>query len=753
MALRPLPHAARFPAACLVALLAACGGGGDGGGPTQPVPPDLSGVWAGAWQGSDSQLGSVSGTWTVTINQTATSAFGPGTLLGDVDCMDGQMQSNPNAQTAVTGSVTRAPCGTVNWTLTALNVADGAASGTWNNALTFGTGTMTGVRIARLNGPRIRFVHPPGGTFGAIVTIVGENLSGISSPNAVVFNGNPATSPTSLISSDATRIVTTVPLSANNGPIEVNNTLGDALSPFPFNTNVGSPQPSVGGAAAQGALPAAVAPAGVAVSPDGRKFYVVDRGAGTVRVIRGSTLAAMQTVTVGGAPRSIVASPDGKRVYVAVAGIGVLVLDAANLFEYHRTTLDINDGPRDNPQGIAISPDGRTLLVSDGKAGGAVAVYTVSGNVLVAGLPFTMPLASLAPLGVAFAPDGMRAYVAAADIASAVPGSLHVFDPSNGAAIDSETIGVLPTAVAVSPNGNLVFVSNKGSNSVSIYNATTASLINPAVIVGTEPTGIAFAPSAGQVFVANRASSTVSVINAASFGIVNTPNLVNLQTPLAIAINPRGSTAYVAQLSPAGVREIGGLRVVTIVLAGNGIGSVRSSDSQILCGTACQAEFPQGNVTFTATPASGSRFVGWSGGCSGFSADITFNLAANTTCTATFNSNTPPPSQQQPPEDGCFIATAAYGSDMAREVQVLREFRGRWLMTNAPGRALVRFYYRNSPPVAELIRERDGARAAVRAVLSPLVWSIEHPLAAISLAGFCLMLGAGVRTRLIRRRA
>jgi len=41
----------------------------------------------------------------------------------------------------------------------------------------------------------------------------------------------------------------------------------------------------------------------------------------------------------------------------------------------------------------------------------------------------------------------------------------------------------------------------------------------------------------------------------------------------------------------------------------------------------------------------------------------------------------------------------------------------------------------------------------VRIALSPLVWSIEHPLAAISLAAFCLLLGAGVRTRLIRRRA
>ena len=130
------PQVKAFYTAAMLCMLAACGGGGDGD--ETPPPPDLSGVWSGAWQGSDPQLGSVSGTWTVTITQGATSAQGPGTLLGDVDCMDGQVQTNPNAQTAVTGSVVRPPCGTVNWTLTALNVAAGAASGTWTNAQTVG---------------------------------------------------------------------------------------------------------------------------------------------------------------------------------------------------------------------------------------------------------------------------------------------------------------------------------------------------------------------------------------------------------------------------------------------------------------------------------------------------------------------------------------------------------------------------------------------------------------------------------------
>jgi YVTN family beta-propeller protein len=432
-------------------------------------------------------------------------------------------------------------------------------------------------------------------------------------------------------------------------------------------------------------------------------------------------------------------------VYVAVEGLGVRVLDAANLFIHHTAFLNIDDGGRDNPQGMALSPDGRTLIVSDGRVGGVVTVYAIVGDTLVAGPSFSLPFATQAPLGVAFSPDGMRAYVVGAE--TGVNGSLYVFDLANGNVIDNDVVGLMPTAIAVSPDGARVFVTNKESDNVNVYDSGTVA--STPIAVGDQPTGIAFAPTGGQVFVTNRGASTISIINASSFGLIPAPNFTALQQPIAIAINSRGSTAYVAQLSPAGVREIGGLRFVTVVLAGTGIGNVRSSDSRINCGTACQAEFPQGDVTLTASAGGGSNFAGWSGGCSGFSTTVTFNLTANTTCTAVFNASTPPPSQQNQPQSGCFIATAAYGSDMAYEVQVLREFRGQ-LLEYAAGRAFVRFYYRNSPPMAQMIRESDSARAAVRAALVPLVWSIEHPAAALWLVLWCALLGAALRKRLDR---
>jgi hypothetical protein len=115
----------------------------------------------------------------------------------------------------------------------------------------------------------------------------------------------------------------------------------------------------------------------------------------------------------------------------------------------------------------------------------------------------------------------------------------------------------------------------------------------------------------------------------------------------------------------------------------------------------------------------------------------------------------PPPGSrtQQPPDfaledpggGGCFIATAAYGSHLDPHVEVLRRFRDDVLLTNAPGRAFVEFYYASSPPVADYIRRSEPLRAAVRAALTPVVYGLAYPGTALLVLSGLLALSIGRR--------
>lgn len=70
---------------------------------------------------------------------------------------------------------------------------------------------------------------------------------------------------------------------------------------------------------------------------------------------------------------------------------------------------------------------------------------------------------------------------------------------------------------------------------------------------------------------------------------------------------------------------------------------------------------------------------------------------------------------------GCFIATAAYGSYSAPEVQALRTFRDRYLLTNRVGSAFVRWYYEHSPVAAAWLDSHPGYKPVVRTALMPAV--------------------------------
>jgi len=74
----------------------------------------------------------------------------------------------------------------------------------------------------------------------------------------------------------------------------------------------------------------------------------------------------------------------------------------------------------------------------------------------------------------------------------------------------------------------------------------------------------------------------------------------------------------------------------------------------------------------------------------------------------------------------CFIATAAYGTPTAEQIDVLREFRDVVLLKSTAGSHFVALYYRLSPPIADFIARSDLSGTLVRELLvDPIVWIVE----------------------------
>ena len=78
---------------------------------------------------------------------------------------------------------------------------------------------------------------------------------------------------------------------------------------------------------------------------------------------------------------------------------------------------------------------------------------------------------------------------------------------------------------------------------------------------------------------------------------------------------------------------------------------------------------------------------------------------------------------------GCLIATAAFGSELAPQVQQLRELRDNTILQTESGTAFMagfnQFYYSFSPVIADLERESPIFKEVVKLTLTPMLSSLS----------------------------
>ena len=77
---------------------------------------------------------------------------------------------------------------------------------------------------------------------------------------------------------------------------------------------------------------------------------------------------------------------------------------------------------------------------------------------------------------------------------------------------------------------------------------------------------------------------------------------------------------------------------------------------------------------------------------------------------------------------GCLIATATFGSELAPQVQQLRELRDNTVLQTESGSAFMigfnQFYYSFSPAIADYERDNPAFKETVKLTLTPLLTSL-----------------------------
>jgi len=144
------------------------------------------------------------------------------------------------------------------------------------------------------------------------------------------------------------------------------------------------------------------------------------------------------------------------------------------------------------------------------------------------------------PEGLAVSPDGKTVYVANEDA-----GAASIVDAASGRVLQELAVGIEPEGVAVSPDGRWVYVTAETSGTVTVIDAQTRA-VAATVLVGQRPRSATFSPDGRHAYVTAELGGNVTLIDVPSHSVVRTVPLAQPARPCGVAVAPDGGTVYVA---------------------------------------------------------------------------------------------------------------------------------------------------------------------------------------------------------------
>jgi YVTN family beta-propeller protein len=317
-------------------------------------------------------------------------------------------------------------------------------------------------------------------------------------------------------------------------------------------------------------LPVGSVPVGLATSPDGRKIYVINPGNSTVSVIATATNAVTATIPLS--PRQFRSPRRGcnsrrQQDLCCDRGLPPHVISSAT--DTVIATILVGG----QPQGVAVTPDGRTVYVANTVDGNYVSAIDTATNTVTATI-------SVGPTSesIAVSPDGGTVYVTKPG-----DGTVSVIATATNTVIATIRVVGRPFGVAVTPDGNTVYVASSYVSAVSAI-ATATNMVTTTIPfpLGSNPFGVAVTSDGSTVYVTNPGSATVSVIATATNAVIATIPLPADSEPVGIAIQPAkpapkfagtpGFSNCHGQSIAALARQFGGLNAAAAALGFSDVG-------------------------------------------------------------------------------------------------------------------------------------------------------------------------------------
>ena len=259
-------------------------------------------------------------------------------------------------------------------------------------------------------------------------------------------------------------------------------------------------------------------------------FYVAEQGWKNASVFYPYNFSLGKNVTLTSSyygSSGVALTPNGQYAYVVEdngANKTVVISTSTNQIIKNITT------PK--PCAIAITPNGQYAYVSSCGNVDTVEVISTSTNQVIKTITVGKN-----PIGIAVTPNGNYVYVA--DQSS---NKTSVISTSNNAVIKNISGFNYPIGIVIASNG-LVYVSNEGNGSISIINSLNNNLIgNIATPYSSSPRGLAITRNGEYLYVTNGNSKGVSVVSLSTDSVVAT---IPIPYTKQFAFSPNGEYLYV----------------------------------------------------------------------------------------------------------------------------------------------------------------------------------------------------------------